>query len=58
MVSSILYNKNSTNLCTDIDAIKLAKKLDGLPLTLAIAGVYLKQASIGFLDYLRLYEKL
>ncbi|KAG4429439.1 hypothetical protein IFR05_015080 [Cadophora sp. M221] len=41
----------------DADATKLVKKLDGLPLALATAGAYLKQASIGFSDYLRLYEK-
>jgi hypothetical protein len=56
-VSSILYNKSSTNLYIDADAIKLAKKLDGLPLALATAGAYLKQALISFLDYLRLYKK-
>ncbi|KAG4429910.1 hypothetical protein IFR05_014606 [Cadophora sp. M221] len=41
----------------DVDATKLVKKLDGLPLALATAGAYLKQASIGFSDYLHLYEK-
>lgn len=53
----ILCNKSSTNLYVDADAIKLAKKLDGLPLALVTAGVYLKQVLIGFLDCLRLYEK-
>jgi tetratricopeptide (TPR) repeat protein len=57
MVSSILRNKSSANLYADADAAKLAKKLDGLPLALATAGAYLKQASIGFSDYLRLYGK-
>ena len=50
--------KVSANLYIDADAAKLAKELDGLPLALATAGAYLKQASIGFLDYLRLYERL
>jgi tetratricopeptide (TPR) repeat protein len=57
MVSSILRNKSSANLYADADAAKLAKKLDGLPLALATAGAYLKQASIGFSDYLRLYRE-
>jgi tetratricopeptide (TPR) repeat protein len=57
MVSSILRNKSSANLYADADAAKLAKTLDGLPLALATAGAYLKQASIGFSDYLRLYGK-
>jgi hypothetical protein len=58
MVSSILRNKSSANLYEDADTAKLAKKLDRLPLALATARAYLKQASIGFSDYLRLYEKL
>jgi tetratricopeptide (TPR) repeat protein len=36
--------------------MKLAKKLDGLPLALATAGAYLKQVTTSFSDYLRLYE--
>ena len=40
----------------DVDAAKLAKELDGPPLALATAGAYLKQAAIGFSDYLRLYK--
>ncbi|KAE9372964.1 HET-domain-containing protein [Stipitochalara longipes BDJ] len=39
------------------DAIRLAKKLDGLPLALATAGAYLDQASISFSAYLCLYEE-
>jgi tetratricopeptide (TPR) repeat protein len=57
MVSSILCNESSANLYIDADATKLAKKLDGLPLALVTAGAYLKQVSISFSDYLRLYEK-
>ena len=57
MVSPIIRNKSSTNLYVDADAAKLAKELDGFPLTLATAGAYLKQAAIAFSDYLRLYRK-
>jgi tetratricopeptide (TPR) repeat protein len=41
----------------DPDAIKLAEKLDGLPLALATAGAYLDQTAISFSNYLRLYEE-
>ncbi|KAH8589506.1 hypothetical protein B0O99DRAFT_692400 [Bisporella sp. PMI_857] len=44
-------------LMNNVDAIKLAKELDGFPLALATAGAYLKQAAIAFSDYLRLYRK-
>jgi hypothetical protein len=44
-------------LMLDPDAIKLAKELDGLPLALATAGVYLDQVAISLSDYLRLYKK-
>jgi hypothetical protein len=37
--------------------VKLAEKLDGLSLTLAIAGAYLNQMATSFTDYLRLYEE-
>jgi hypothetical protein len=40
----------------DPDVIKLAKKLDGLPLALATAGAYLDQAATSFSDYLRPYK--
>lgn len=36
--------------------MKLATRLDGLPLALATAGTYLGQTSDSFDDYLRLYE--
>jgi hypothetical protein len=42
MVSPILRNKSSTYLYIDTDAVKLAKELDGFPLTLATARAYLK----------------
>jgi hypothetical protein len=60
MASLILPNEYeyNTNLYVDADAVKLAKRLDGFPLALATAGVYLKQAAISFSDYLRLYETL
>src|ERR1700733_1656730 len=57
MVSPILCNNSITNLYIDADAATLAKELDGLPLALATAGAYLKQAAIAFSDYLRLYKK-
>ena len=57
MVSHVLYNDYSANVYVDADATKLAERLDGLPLTLATAGAYLKQSAIAFSDYLRLYEK-
>ena len=36
----------------DPNAIRLAKELDGLPLTLTIARVYLDQTAISFSNYL------
>jgi len=43
-------------LVDDPDVIKLAEKLDGLPLALATAGAYLDQTALSFSDYLRLYK--
>ena len=40
----------------DLDAVDLAKRLDGLPLALATAGAYLEQTSTTFRSYLYLYE--
>src|ERR1700722_15486107 len=40
----------------DLDAVKLTKELDGLPLALATAGAYLDQSAISFSDYLRIYK--
>ena len=34
----------------------LARRLDGLPLALATAGMYLNQTADSFSDYLRLYN--
>jgi hypothetical protein len=48
---------SSINFYVDVSALKLARVLDGLPLTLVTARVYLKKVTIGFLDYLRLYNK-
>jgi len=42
---------------TDPNAVILAEKLDGLPLALATAGVYLDQVTTSFTAYLRLYEE-
>jgi hypothetical protein len=46
------------NSVIDPDTIKLAKELNGLPLVLATAGVYLDQVAMSLLDYLRLYKEL
>ncbi|KAH8660954.1 hypothetical protein BGZ60DRAFT_530945 [Tricladium varicosporioides] len=53
----LLNTSRREGLMDNVDATKLAKKLDGLPLALVTAGAYLKQAAISFADYLRLYEK-
>ncbi|MCJ1360581.1 MAG: hypothetical protein MMC33_010589 [Icmadophila ericetorum] len=53
----IISNTSSRQgLINDPDAVKLAGKLDRLPLVLATAGAYLDQVAIGFSDHLRLYE--
>jgi hypothetical protein len=44
-------------LILDPDAIMLARELDGLPLTLATARVYLDQVAVSLSDYLRLYKQ-
>jgi hypothetical protein len=44
------------NYSSDPAAAELAKELDGLPLALDLAGAYLKQATISFKDYLRMYK--
>jgi hypothetical protein len=44
-------------LLTDPHAIKLAKKLDGLPLALVTAGAYLDQVAVSLSDYIQLYEQ-
>jgi tetratricopeptide (TPR) repeat protein len=54
---AIHISKYSSNSSVDLDAIKLARKLDGLPLALATAGAYLDQAATSFSAYLRLYEE-
>ncbi|APA15328.1 hypothetical protein sscle_14g100980 [Sclerotinia sclerotiorum 1980 UF-70] len=40
----------------DSDAIALVKELDGLPLALSTAGVYLEHVTTSFSDYLQLYK--
>ncbi len=40
----------------DASAARLALRLDGLPLALATAGVYLSQSADSFDDYLELYN--
>lgn len=40
----------------DPDAIALVRELDGLPLALATAGVYLNQVTTSFAEYLEMYR--
>ncbi|KAM3067029.1 hypothetical protein ACMFMG_011810 [Clarireedia jacksonii] len=40
----------------DPDAIALVKELDGLPLALSTAGLYLEHVTTSFSDYLQLYK--
>ncbi|KAM0164160.1 hypothetical protein ACHAPG_000911 [Botrytis cinerea] len=40
----------------DPDAIALVKELDGLPLALSTAGIYLEHVATSFSDYLQLYK--
>jgi hypothetical protein len=56
MVSPFDICEYNSNLL-DPDAVRLAEKLDGLPLALATARAYLDQAAISFSDYLRLYKE-
>jgi len=41
----------------DLDATKLARRLDGLPFALATAGAYLHQTTSSFGDYLEIYNE-
>ncbi|KAM0124186.1 hypothetical protein ACHAO1_011111 [Botrytis cinerea] len=54
IVSNMSKRKDIEN---DPDAIALVKELDGLPLALSTAGVYLKHVTTSFSDYLQLYNK-
>ena len=45
------------SLDPDVDAKKLAERLDGLPLALATAGDYISQTADSFGDYLQMYEQ-
>jgi hypothetical protein len=42
---------------SDPDAIALVKELDGLPLALSTAGVYLEQVTTSFSKYLQHYKE-
>jgi hypothetical protein len=58
VVSTIYIYKYSFNSSINSDAIKLFKKLNGLPLALITARAYLNQAATSFFTYLRLYKEL
>ncbi|KAK6609661.1 NB-ARC and TPR domain protein [Botrytis cinerea] len=53
IVSNMSGRKDIEN---DPDAIALVKKLDGLPLALSTAGIYLEHVTTSFSDYLQLYN--
>ncbi|RDW91132.1 hypothetical protein BP5796_02297 [Coleophoma crateriformis] len=54
---SILITTRSSRLSFgDADAVKLAKRLDGLPLALTTAGSYINQTADSFRSYLQMYE--
>ena len=57
MVGAVCICKCCSNLSIDSDTIKLAKKLDGLPLALVTARAYLDQVATSFSTYLGLYKK-
>ena len=56
MVSFIRTYGCGVDFSPDPDAVAIVRELDGLPLALATAGVYLDQVSTSFSDYLRLYS--
>ncbi|KAK4085593.1 uncharacterized protein Triagg1_583 [Trichoderma aggressivum f. europaeum] len=53
----ILASTSGRNIIDDPAAVDLAMRLDGLPLALASAGAYLRQAPISCTEYLQDYEK-
>ena len=55
-VYHLLYIFSNDTDKTDPGAVELIKELDGLPLALSTAGVYLEHVLITLSDYLRLYK--
>jgi hypothetical protein len=55
-VSHLLYNFSDDTDNIDPGTIELAKELDGLPLALSTAGVYLEHVSMTLSEYLRRYK--
>jgi hypothetical protein len=53
-----LYLSTALTSILDPDTVRLAEKLDGLPLILATAGQYLYKSAISFSEYLRQYKEL
>lgn len=51
-----IHKHTNLTMALDPDAVDLVKELDGLPLALATAGVYLEQTSTTFKSYLQLYK--
>jgi tetratricopeptide (TPR) repeat protein len=56
-VARHLFDERLTRYSLDPDAVKLAKRLDGLPLALATAGTYLGQSTSSVGEYLDTYEQ-
>ncbi|PQE31108.1 nb-arc and tpr domain protein [Rutstroemia sp. NJR-2017a WRK4] len=54
---AILAKYSGKDTSRDVDAEKLAKRLDGLPLALATAGAYIGQTADTFGTYLQMYEE-
>ncbi|KAK3996395.1 kinesin light chain 1, partial [Cladorrhinum sp. PSN332] len=51
------HSSNRQDILKDVDAVELARKLDGLPLALSTAGAYLNNMAITFAEYLEMYQK-
>ncbi|KAL9035319.1 MAG: hypothetical protein Q9214_006638, partial [Letrouitia sp. 1 TL-2023] len=54
---AVLTRRSGRQAQEDVDAKKLAKRFDGLPLALATAGDYISQTADSFGDYLHMYEQ-
>ncbi|KAL8742599.1 MAG: hypothetical protein Q9190_004939 [Brigantiaea leucoxantha] len=54
---AVLTRRSGRQAQEDVDAKKLAKRFDGLPLALATAGDYISQTADSFGDYFQMYEQ-